>query len=113
MNGFDIPEWAIIWAAIAVSGLATYASRFLGVIFSGRVRADGKLVEWVASVTYALLAGLVARMIILPIGSLNAATDWMRLAATAAGLAAFFAFGRSVAAGVITGTLALIIMLWQ
>lgn len=112
MSDFDIPPWALIWLAIAISATATYSSRFLGVIFSGRVRADGKLVEWVTCVTYALLAGLVARMIILPIGSLGEATDWMRLSATAAGLAAFYAYGRSVAAGVTIGTLALIIMLW-
>ncbi len=112
MTDFNLPPWAFVWLAIAISAAVTYSSRFLGVIFSGKVQSDGKLVEWVACVTYALLAGLVARMIILPIGSLSEATDWMRLSAIAAGLAAFYAYRRSVAAGVITGTLALIIMLW-
>lgn len=112
MNEFSLSPTAMIWAAIALGAVATYASRFLGVIFSERIKSDGKLVEWVTYVTYALLAGLVARMIILPIGSLAEATDWMRLSAIAAGLAAFYALGRSLAAGVITGTVAMIIMLW-
>lgn len=108
----DLPAWALPWAAIAAAAITTYASRFFGVALSGRVRADGRLVEWVTMVTYALLAGLVARMIIMPIGALNEAGGTERLLATMAALVAFYAFRRSLGAGVATGTVALIIMLW-
>lgn len=93
---------------ITLAGLASYASRGLGTLLSGRIPADSPVVEWVTAITYALMAGLVTRMIVLPVGSLENTADWMRLGATAVGVVVFFAARRNVAVGVFTGSGALL-----
>jgi len=93
---------------ITMAALATYASRALGTYFSGKVARQSALIEWVTCVTYALLAGLVARMILLPIGALSATPDWVRLSAAGAGLAVFIVTRKNVGLGVLAGSLAII-----
>ncbi len=114
MNGLlsALPPSALPWVAIALGAGATYASRYFGVLLSGRIAAESRAIEWLTCVTYALLAGLIARMIILPLGSLNQADMWMRLVAVGLCLSAFYGFHRSVAAGVLAGTLSMVAMLW-
>ncbi|MGQ9365148.1 AzlD domain-containing protein [Azospirillum sp. ST 5-10] len=97
-----------IWMALAGGAVVTYASRALGVALSGRIDPNGGLFRWVGCVAYALLAGLVARMILLPVGPLQATDLGARVLAAAAALAAFWLAGRSVLAGVTVGTAALI-----
>jgi branched-subunit amino acid transport protein len=52
----------------AIAG--TYLWRALGVAFSARVEPDGALFRWVTCVSYAMLAALISRMTVLPLGSL-------------------------------------------
>lgn len=92
---------------ITAAALASYASRALGTVLSGRIRADSPVIEWITAVTYALMAGLVVRMIVLPVGALAGTPDWARLGAAGIGLAVFFAARKSVAFGVLAGSLAL------
>ena len=94
---------------ITLASLASYASRGLGTALSGRIRADSPVVEWVTAITYALMAGLITRMIVLPVGSLDATADWMRLAATLVGVVVFYLTRRNVAVGVFTGSGALLV----
>src|SRR3546814_17566403 len=63
--GLDQGIW---WAyvLVVVGGLATYFRRALGVALSGRLAASSSFFDWVACVAYALLAGLIARMLLLP-----------------------------------------------
>lgn len=93
---------------ITLAALASFASRALGAMLSGRIRADSPVIEWITAVTYALMAGLVARMIILPIGGLAETPDWMRLSAAAACLAVFFIARKNVGLGVLVGSVTLI-----
>lgn len=86
-------DWWLI-AALAVAALVTYGWRALGVLLSGRLRIDGPLFDWIACVAYALLAGLVARMILLPSGPLARTALPDRVLATLAGVAAFYAWRR-------------------
>src|SRR5258706_14955641 len=60
-----------IWWAIAGAGAVTYASRGFGVLLSGRLNTDGLAFRWVAAVAYALLAALIARLIVVPLGPLQ------------------------------------------
>ena len=55
-------------AAVAVS----YMWRALGVAVSGRIDPDSDLFLWIHCVAYAMLAGLVSRMLFLPSGALAA-----------------------------------------
>lgn len=92
-----------LWLVVIGSILATYAWRFLGVVFARRINPDGAMFQWITCVSYAMLAGLIARMILIPVGPLTEVAMWIRLAGTVAGLAAFFLLGRHVLVGVSTG----------
>lgn len=81
-----------IWPFVVLAGgaAATYAWRFVGVLLSGRIRADSAVFDWIACVAYALLAGLVARMILLPSGPLVETRLVDRMLAATLGLVVFF-----------------------
>ncbi len=94
MSGVDLYPWALVGAAIA----GTYLWRALGVLVGTRIDPDGPLFRWVTCVSYAMLAGLVARMLVMPVGALVETALGHRLAALAVGLALFFALRRHLAA---------------
>ena len=98
---------------ITLAALASYASRALGALLSGRIRADSPFVEWITCVTYALMAGLVVRMIVLPLGSLASTPDWIRLTAAGVGLAVFFATRKNIGLSVLAGSLTLMALTWS
>lgn len=106
----EAPLWAL--TLMIVGGLVTYFWRALGVALSGRINAGGRLFEWVTCVAFALLAGLIARMILLPNGPLadTAAPD--RIAAAVIALAIFFLTRRSIGLGVAAGAGALVLITW-
>ena len=91
--------WGIVGAAI----LATYLWRFLGTVFARRIDVDGAVFGWVTCVSYAMLAGLIARMVILPVGSLEGVPLWVRVTGMVTGLAVFFVARRQVLVGVGAG----------
>ena len=85
-----------LWVVLAVATGVTYLWRGLGVAVASRISADGVFAGWMSSVAYAMLAGLIARMIVFPAGVLGETGLEDRLIATAVGLAIFFAFKRSL-----------------
>jgi branched-subunit amino acid transport protein len=95
-------------AVLAAGAAATYASRGLGVLLSGRIDPGSRLFAWIGLVTYALLAGLVARMVLLPIGPLAETGLLARLIAAAVAVALFYVTRRNLLVGVTSGTIALI-----
>ena len=109
---FDaIDAWWWPYLFILVAGFAaTDVWRFLGVYLGGRVREGGALLDWVGCVAYAILAGLIARMILLPAGPLAATSMAERAGATVLGLAVFLLFRRNVLLGVSAGAGALTLM---
>jgi branched-subunit amino acid transport protein len=99
-----------IWLAIAGAAVVTYASRGLGVLLSGRLNTDGPLFRWVSAVAYALLAALIARLIVLPLGPLQATTLPDRLVSAALALSVFLLTKRNLMLGVATGGAALALL---
>ena len=95
------------WAAILACALATYLWRAGGVALAARLDLDSPALRWFGCVAYALVAGLVARLIVLPAGPLAGMGLGTRLTATAIGIAVFAATGRSLLAGVAAGAAAL------
>ena len=59
-----------IFLSIIVTSLATYSSRFLGVVSSVKVKETSKIFSWFNCIAYATLAALLGRMIIFPAGVL-------------------------------------------
>ena len=55
---------------IIVTSLATYLSRFLGVISAERIKETSKIFRWFNCLAYSTLAALIARIVIFPNGSL-------------------------------------------
>jgi branched-subunit amino acid transport protein len=98
------------WLVLLAGAVATYASRGVGVLLSGRIDAEGPLFRWIGAVAYALLAALIARMIVLPIGPLAATALVDRLGAAAAALAVFLLTRRSLLFGVLAGAATLMLL---
>ena len=57
--------------AILVTSLATFSSRFLGVITSEKIKENSKIFRWFNCLAYSTLAALIARIIIFPSGALS------------------------------------------
>lgn len=95
---------------ILVGAVASYIWRALGVALSGRIDPDGPVVRWVGCVAFAVLAALIARMILLPFGSLADTSVTIRLAAAALALGVFYAARRNLVVGVAAGGIALTLL---
>ena len=65
-----------ILLAILVTSIATYSSRFLGVLTSERINENSKIYRWFNCLAYSTLAALISRMIIFPAGVL-AESDYL------------------------------------
>ena len=64
--------------AIAVTSLATFISRFIGVLSSEKISETSKIFRWFNCLAYSTLAALIARMIFFPSGSLNEVDYFIR-----------------------------------
>lgn len=84
-----------LWLIVGVSVLATYVWRALGMLIASHLHPDSALSRWFACVAYAVLAGLIARMIVIPEGALADAPLADKLTALACGFAVFFLSKRS------------------
>ena len=56
--------------AILATSLATYISRFLGVITSKKIKESSKIFRWFNCLAYSTLSALLTRIIIFPAGAL-------------------------------------------
>ena len=79
-----------ILLSIIVTSLATYISRFLGVLSSVRIKETSKLFRWFNCLAYSTLAALIARTIIFPVGVLSDASYLSRLIVVLLCLLIFF-----------------------
>ena len=100
------------WLVALLCGLATYLWRGLGVTLSGGLRTESPVFVWVGCVAYAMIAGLIARILLMPGGTLEQTMLTDRLLACAAASAVFFFGGRNLFYGVVTGGTALVILHW-
>jgi branched-subunit amino acid transport protein len=67
------------WGALAIAAAGTYACRAVGVMVSEKIQQDSEFFRWLSAVTYALVAALVVRMVLLPIGPLATVPVSLRL----------------------------------
>ncbi len=85
-----------LWGLLALVSLATYIWRAGGVVIAARIDPNGPLAQWFSCVAYGMLAGLISRIMLMPIGILAETPLFDRLAALAAGFAVFFIFKRNM-----------------
>ncbi len=108
----EIPPYLWPWIVCLAAAAVTYFWRGLGVALSGRIHPTDPVFEWISCTAYALLAGLVARMIVLPIGTLENVDAPVRIGTAAFALAVYFLFKRNLVAGILAGPLALAFWVW-
>lgn len=101
-----------IGVALAAGALVTYFWRFLGVYLSGKIDPESPLFEWTACVAYALLTGVIARMIILPTGTLQNTATSDRVAAAILALVIFFLTRKNLLLGVGSGFGLMVLLTW-
>ncbi len=92
-----------LWTLLALAVAATFVWRLAGVFVAGRLREDGPLFAWVAAVAYAMVAGLMARILIMPRGDITLEGMGPRLAALAVAFAVWYLRGRSLTWGLAAG----------
>ena len=64
--------------AIIVTSIATYSSRFLGVLSSEKIKETSKIFVWFNCLAYSTLAALIARVVIFPYGILSETDHLLR-----------------------------------
>lgn len=95
---------------VVAGGLVTYGIRVFGVVLAGRISVDSQVFQWVGCVAYGLLAALIARMILLPVGVLQEAPTAFRIVGAVVALAVFFAARRNVFYGCLAGVGTLVLL---
>jgi len=61
---------------IITTSIATYLSRFLGVVSSEKIKETSKIFRWFNCLAYSTLAALISRVVIFPSGALSE-TDYL------------------------------------
>lgn len=107
----DGPWWPYL-ALVLFGFLPSEIWRWAAVLFARGIDENSEIIVWVRSVATTLVMAVVARLVFFPTGALATAPGFVRIGALGVGLAAFFLFRRSIAAGVILGEAALIGAAW-
>ncbi|QWD59483.1 AzlD domain-containing protein [Polynucleobacter sp. MWH-UH35A] len=68
-----------LWIALVGACLGTYFCRAIGVTLSQRINQDSEIFRWLAAVTYAMVAALTVRLIVMPLGLLATVPLWIRI----------------------------------
>jgi hypothetical protein len=97
-----------IGALLLVGFLPNEVWRWLGLIAAHGFDENAETIVWVRAVATAVLAGVIARIMLIPPGALAAIPASVRLAAIVLGFAGFLVIRRSVFAGVVAGEVVLI-----
>jgi len=96
------------WVVLVLCIAGTFVWRALGVAVASRIDISGALFQWFNCVAYAMLAGLITRVILIPSGTLAQTPDVDRITAMGIGLCVFFMARRNIFAG--TGTAFLVFL---
>jgi len=88
-----------LWGLLALCIGATYFWRAAGVFIASKLDPGSDLFKWLACVAYGMLAGLISRIFIFPVGLLAETPLIDRLVALGLGYILFFMMGRNLFAG--------------
>ena len=81
---------------ILVTSLATYLSRFLGVVSSEKIKETSKIFKWFNCIAYSVLAALIARMVVFPAGELAESGILIRLFVVAVSVTMFLFYKKNL-----------------
>jgi Branched-chain amino acid transport protein (AzlD) len=100
-------EWAPYAMLILVGFLPNEVWRMLGVVLARGLDEDSQVIVFARATATAILTGVVGKLVIFPPGALAGVSLNVRIGATALGLVAYLVARRSVLAGVVVATLAM------
>jgi len=86
---------------VFLSVIATYVWRACGIAIGEKIDPGGQVFEWISCVAYAMLAGLMARVLIFPVGILENTTLGTRLIPMGIGFVLFMLFKRNFMVGTV------------
>ena len=90
-------------ALTLLCGLATYFWRAMAVLLSDQLTVQSELFRWIECVAYAMVAGLMMRIVLMPGGVLAASSMVDRLLGCVIALAAYRLLKRNLLAGMGAG----------
>jgi hypothetical protein len=93
---------------VVIGFLPSEVWRWLGIALGRGIDERSEIILWVRGVATALVAGVVARIVLIPPGALAGVPLSVRLAALAGGFLAFLFIRRSAFAGVVVGEAVLV-----
>ena len=107
MNAIVNELWPYL-VLVLVGYLPNEIWRAFGLVLARGLNEDSEIVVWSRLVATAILAGVIAKLIVFPVGTLAGFPLALRIGAALCGFAAFLAARRSVFAGVLAGEAALL-----
>src|SRR5262252_2294268 len=108
-RGAQMSELHAYALLVLVGFLPSEIWRVLGLVAARGIADESELFMWVRAVAIAVLAGVIAKIILFPPGTLASVPLVIRLIAIVCGFAAFVIVRRSVLAGVVAGEVVLIL----
>ena len=81
---------------IAVTSIATYSSRSLGVLFSERIDKNSKIFRMFDCIAYSTLAALISKVVVFPAGDLGEVSNLIRLIVVFVCVVVFFIAKRNL-----------------
>ena len=101
----DLQGWGV-WVALSSACVGSYLCRAAGVKLSGHINQDSEIFRWLSAVTYAMVAALTVRMIVMPLGLLSTVPMLLRLLICALSLGVMLSSPqRRLVPALFTGTL--------
>jgi branched-subunit amino acid transport protein len=92
---------------ILACAAGTYVWRGVGVWVADRIDVNGEWFRWLTCIAFALLAGLVSRVVMLPVGELAQTLWWQRLVGITLAIVAFRLSRKNQLVGVLVGAASL------
>lgn len=74
----DAANWTP-WLALLGASVGTYFCRAIGVLLSDQINQESEIFRWLSAVTYAMVAALTVRMLLLPVGVLSEVPTGVRI----------------------------------
>tara|TARA_Y100000590_G_scaffold467376_1_gene646079 strand:- start:1784 stop:2107 length:324 start_codon:yes stop_codon:yes gene_type:complete len=85
-----------ITLAILITFIATYSSRFFGMLTSEKINENSKIYRWFNCIAYSTLAALISRIIIFPNGDLADTSYLSRIIVIILAITIFYKFKKNL-----------------
>ena len=101
----QLQDWTP-WLALVGASVGTYFCRVIGVLLSDQINQESEIFRWLSAVTYAMVAALTVRMILMPLGLLATVPMALRVLICAISVAVMVSSpSRRLVPALLTGTL--------